>query len=598
MRQKVAFSALMALLFNLHFVHSFADEDWTDEQSKEVLSKTLRVHLAPDLSQLSDGERAAIEYLLEVGTIMHDLYLHSRHIDALQAREVLVGPTVDGLGKDDIRRLEELFWLSKGPIVTTMSNERIPFLPVAEETPGKNVYPWGISREEVDRFLQSHPESSSSVMHLRHVVRRTNEGNLQRDMETLALHPAIDELHPGLKDRLARLSGADAPGLYGLPYSVAYAPQLVRAHRLLHQAADAVIEEDPGFARFLRNRARDLLTDDYEAGDASWVTGVQGNLNAQIGAYETYDDALYGIKAFFSLCLFVRDNERSDQLAKALGEVQRLEDSLPYESTRKIPDRIPVGVYNVVADFGQSRGANTATILPNEGYLTSQYGRTILVRGNIISDERIFDLARNAFMAATSEIHHADLAQDGNLYRTFWHEVGHYLGPISTRDGRDISLALGRTSNALEEMKSDLISLFAVKYLRKSGFYDERQARAVYASGIRRVLAKNRPRRDQDYETMKLIQFNWFLRKGLLRFDEERKELVIDYSQYHNSIKSLLASVLELQGIGDESSAEEFIDANTHWDETLHAVIAAKLRAAENSRFIMVTYEAIAGPHS
>ena len=39
--------------------------------------------------------------------------------------------------------------------------------------------------------------------------------------------------------------------------------------------------------------------DDYESGDAAWVTGHFKNLNAQIGSYETYDDELYGVKTFF-----------------------------------------------------------------------------------------------------------------------------------------------------------------------------------------------------------------------------------------------------------------------------------------------------------
>jgi hypothetical protein len=573
---------------------------WTVKQANAVLEKTLRVHLAPDLSYLTVGEREAVKYLLEVGSIMHRLYVESRHVEALAAREKLGQLTDDGIEPERARLLEELYRLNRGPIATTLSNERVPFLPVAAEQPGKNVYPWGISREEVDGVLTAYPGSASSLMHLRHVVRRSTPDNLRRDLDELKKYPVLDELHPGLKEELSGLlQNNSAPSLYALPYSVAYSDELIRAHRLLHRAADAVLPDDSAFARFLRNRARDLLTDDYESGDAAWVTGdFVGNLNAQIGSYETYDDALYGIKSFFSLCIFARDKARSDQLAEALVDIQDLENSLPYASKRKMPDRIPVGVYDVVADFGQSRGANTATILPNEGYLTTQYGRTILVRGNIISNDQIFSIAKNAFEAATSDTHHGDLTQEGNLYRTFWHEVGHYLGPAMTEDAREITVALGRTSNVLDEMKSDLISLFAVEYLRERGFYDERQARSVYASGIRRVLLKNEPRRDQDYPTMQLIQFNWFLEHKLLSFDTERQELEIDYSKYRPAVEGLLAKVLQLQVAGDEAMAEAFIESSTHWDESVNGVIAAKLRAAEESRFVMVTYDAVDGSDS
>jgi len=83
-------------------------------------------------------------------------------------------------------------------------------------------------------------------------------------------------------------------GFYDAPYSIAYADQLIKSHGLLNEAADALQKDDEEFARFLRNRARDLLTDDYESGDAAWVTGRFKNLNAQIGSYETYDDELFG----------------------------------------------------------------------------------------------------------------------------------------------------------------------------------------------------------------------------------------------------------------------------------------------------------------
>ena len=48
--------------------------------------------------------------------------------------------------------------------------------------------------------------------------------------------------------------------------------------------------------------------------------------------------------------------------------------------------RIPVGVYRVIADFGQARGANTATILPNDADYARKYGRTILIRFNILNN--------------------------------------------------------------------------------------------------------------------------------------------------------------------------------------------------------------------
>ena len=267
--------------------------------------------------------------------------------------------------------------------------------------------------------------------------------------------------------------------------------------------------------------------------------------------------------------------------------------SIPYESSRKIDDDIPVGVYDVLADFGQSRGANPASILPNEGYLTTQYGRTIIVRGNILSNSDAFAEKKIAFAAVTDPVHHGDLSPDGYLYHVFWHEVGHYLGPVDTADGRPVPDALGQALNPLEEMKSDLISLYAVPYLLKTGLYDARTAQSIYATGIRRVLLKNRPRRDQDYGTMMLIQFNWFIEHGLLSFDVENRTLKIDYAKYHEVVEDLLAKVLTLQSAGSESEAEQFIERYTYWDDSVNGIIAARMREAEKYRFTLVTYETL-----
>jgi len=96
-----------------------------------------------------------------------------------------------------------------------------------------------------------------------------------------------------------------------------------------------------GFARYLRNRARNLLSNDYESGDASWVSGRFSHLNAQIGAYEVYPDQLYGTKAFWSLSLLLRDPVASTELASATGDLQAFEDSLPYEHHKRVRSGSP-----------------------------------------------------------------------------------------------------------------------------------------------------------------------------------------------------------------------------------------------------------------
>ena len=378
-----------------------------------------------------------------------------------------------------------------------------------------------------------------------------------------------------------------------MPYAVAYADELMKAYGLLNEAADAVAKDDEEFARYLRNRARDLLSNDYESGDASWVTGRFKNLNAQIGSYETYDDELYGVKTFFSFCLFQTRQQETSALREAMKGLQALEDLLPYKNHKKIREDIPVGVYDVVADFGQSRGGNTATILPNESYVARRYGRTILLRANIMRDPNIFEGTSKTLAAALGEQQARELTPDGNFYRTLWHEVGHYLGVDRTKDGRELDEALQDNANAMEEMKADLVSLFVAEALHKQGYYTDAQLRSVYAGGILRVLQNNRPRRDQPYNTMQLMQWNFYLENGLLTFDPGTKTMKVHYEKYHDVVGKMLEKTLSVQYEGDKAASDQYIDQYTKWDENLHGAIAANIRAQQRYRFRVFKYAAM-----
>jgi hypothetical protein len=573
---------------------------WPLEKSQPIIDKTQTIRLAPDLSQLTGGERKAVAKLLEVGKIFQSIYEDQRHKQALTSYGDLIQVDKRNGSSTATKNLLTLYRLNQGPIATTLENKREPFLPVEPVVPGKNMYPWSVKKEEVEAFLTAHPEKRDEIMDLRTVVRLANSLNADADLGKLRKYPVLDTLHPGLRADLEAISGVKSrprpgilrtQGFYAVPYSVAYADQLMKAHALLNEAADALQKDDEEFARFLRNRARDLLSDDYESGDAAWVTGHFKNLNAQIGSYETYDDELFGVKTFFAFSLLATRQQETTALRQAMKGLQALEDSLPYDHHKKIREDIPVGVYDVVADFGQARGGNTATILPNESYLARRYGRTILLRANIMREPNIFEGTSRSFTAAVGEAQAKELTSDGNFYRTLWHEVGHYLGVDRTKDNRDLDDALQDDANTLEEMKADLVSLFVAEALHKQGYYTDAQLRSVYAGGILRVLQNNKPRRDQPYNTMQLMQWNFFLENGLLSF--EGGKLRIHYEKYHSVVGKLLQKVLAVQYEGDKAAADRFIDQYTTWKDDLHGVIAKNIREQSRYRFRVFKYAAL-----
>ncbi len=589
-RSAIALSASALAMAAAPRVMAQGGAEWTPAQAREILDKTQSLTLAPDLGHLSAGEQAAVGKLLQAGAIFQDVYEVQRHRAALQVRGALARRT-DAHGRD----LATLYRVFQGPIATTLDNKRVPFVAVDDAPAGKNVYPWDLTKAEFEAYLAAHPAEKAALTHERSVVRRADRPTLNRDLGKLNLYPALDTLHPGLRARLERLNRRpDARVLYAAPYSVAYADEMIRCHALLNEAADAVAADDWAFAKYLRNRSRDLLSDDYESGDAAWLKGRFRNLNAQIGAYETYDDELAGTRAFYSFSLLATRNEEGAALRAAMNGIQALEDSLPTPSHKKVQEDIPVGVYDVIADFGQARGTNTATNLPNEAYLVERYGSIILLRVNIMRNPDLFKGSGDVFGAAVAQPYAGHLTSDANFYRTLWHEVGHYLGPDLTQDGGQFADVLGADASLLEEMKADLVSLFVAEELKTRGYYSEDQLRAVYASGILRCLQNNRPRREQPYNMMQLMQWNWFLDRKVLSFDAATAKMSIDYGRYHAAVADLLKAVLALQVAGDKAAAEAFITRWGSWDEALHGKIAGNIRAQQRYRFRLVNYAALA----
>lgn len=567
---------------------------WPEERSRALLDKTQTLRLAPELSHLTAGERVAVGKLLEVGKISQELFEMQRHPQSLSSVARLTQLDKQLGSPAATQNLLSLYRLNQGPITTTLENKREPFLPVDPTQPGKGVYPWGVKKAEIETFLAAHPERRESILDQRTVVRRSTSESLRRDLGKLRQYPVLDTLHPSLRrDLETMLARPDAKGFYAVPYSVAYADELIRAHALLNEAADALQKDDEEFARFLRNRSRDLLSNDYESGDAAWVTGRFKHLNAQIGSYEVYDDELFGVKTFFAFSLMSTRPQETETLRAAMKGLQALEDSLPFEQHKRVREDIPVGVYDVIADFGQARGGNTATILPNDATLTRRYGRTILLRVNIMRHPELFTGTSSAWAAAVAPEHKNELTSEGNFYRTLWHEVGHYLGVDLTKSGQDLDTVLQDSSSLLEEMKADLVSLYVGEALRKQGYYTEDRLRALYASGVNRVLQNNRPRRDQPYNTMQLMQWNFYLEQGLLSFDPQTKRLKINYNKYHETVKKLLSRVLEVQYEGDKAAADRFVEQYTNWDERLHGAVAANIREQQRYRFRIFKYSAL-----
>src|SRR5437667_2614463 len=140
---------------------------WPLEKSQPIIDKTQTIRLSADLSHLSAGERKAVEKLIEAGTIFQSLYEKQRHPQALSSFAALVQLNKRLGSTAATQNLLTLYRLNQGPIATTLENKREPFLPVDGVQPGKNMYSWGVKKEEIETYLAAHPEKRDEILGLR-----------------------------------------------------------------------------------------------------------------------------------------------------------------------------------------------------------------------------------------------------------------------------------------------------------------------------------------------------------------------------------------------------------------------------------------------
>src|ERR1041385_5474371 len=158
---------------------------WPLEKSQPIIEKTQTIRLSPDLSQLSANERNAVTKLLEVGKIFQRIYEDQRHHQALSSYEKLGDLHMHIGNPTPTENLLTLYRLFQGPIATTLENKREPFLPVDPVVPGKNMYPRGVTKAELESFLASRPGRRDEIMDARSVFRRLTVPNLTHDLGVL-----------------------------------------------------------------------------------------------------------------------------------------------------------------------------------------------------------------------------------------------------------------------------------------------------------------------------------------------------------------------------------------------------------------------------
>lgn len=419
-------------------------------------------------------------------------------------------------------------------------DENKPFVGTEPLYPGRGFYPQGLTAEQFESYVNSHPAKRNELYSQFTVVRRRGE-----DLE-------------------------------GLPFHVAYRSFTEPAAKALREAAD--LSDDKAFAEFLRKRADALLTDDYYPSDLLWVDLKNPKFDIIYAPYETYLDELMGLKGSYGAAVLIRNETESKKLAVYQRYVPDIQEALPLDPADKPSKRgqpTPMEVMDSPYRSGDLLHGYQAVAdnLPNDPRIHQQKGTKKIFFKNFM-DARM----QYVVLPVAQRLMRPDQAQrataEAYLTIVMLHEISHGIGPAYARTAsgqKDIREALGPIYSPLEEAKADVTGMFGLKWLADKGVISQQKLQEGYAAYVAGILRSVRFGVAEAHGRAEMMEFNYLLQQGAIRADmgekpktphakPGRSRYVVDYAKMADGIASLSKELLTIEATGDRQRAERWFD--------------------------------------
>ncbi len=481
----------------------------TDFEAQLAKWKPIRM---PMPAGLSAREKQLVRKLVECGQQMEAIYWRQSDPGALQ----LLATTPDP-------KLRRLLMINGSRY--DLIDENKPFVGVEPAPPGRNLYPKGLTRAQIEQYVKQHPDQRAQMYSSYTVV---------------------------------RWKGRE---LVGIPYSEEYRTPLRRAAMALREAAD--LSDDPAFARFLRLRSEAFLSDDYYPSDLAWMDLKDPKFDVIMGPYETYLDNLLGVKTSFSSAILIRNEQESRKLAIYQKYVPDIQDALPLAPEDRPSKRghlTPMEVVDSPFRTGDLLHGYQAVAdnLPNDPRIHQNKGSKKIFFKNFM-DARVNDVILPLAKQMIAPDQAVKVTGEGYLATTVLHEISHGLGPAYARvDGKqqDIREAIGPAYSALEEAKADIVGMLGLKWLVDHGALPKNRLEEYYASEVGGIFRTIRYGVAEAHGRAEMMEFNFYSERKAIRRSGSR--YIVDYARLTEAIAALARELLEIEAAGDRRRAERW----------------------------------------
>lgn len=493
------------------------------ESLGQMRSRFASTVIGADLSRLSEGNRLAVAKLIEAARLM-DAVCDEQYWSGSRAMRSSLEADASELGQSRL----QFFRLNGGP--WSALDHYTPFVEdVPARPPHANFYPEDITTAEFEAWLKTLDDAErAKATGFFHVIRRDEKG-----------------------------------GLKTVPFSEEYREFLEPAAQLLREAAD--LTDSESLANFLRLRADAFLSNDYAASDIAWLQ-LDSPIEVCIGPYETYLDEFRGAKAAFEAYVALRDDEKTDLLAKFSRYMQFIEDRLPMHKRYRNPNvasAAPIRVVNLLLGTGNANhGVQTAAFnLPNDDAIVAVHGTKQTMLRNV-QEAKFAQVLTPIGTELLHPSHQANLSFDAFFTFILMHELCHGLGPHGiTVKGRKtaVRLELKETYSAIEEAKADVCGLLALQMLIDEGVVEPKLADEMYHTFVAGIFRSIRFGIGEAHGASNVMQFNWLRDARAVTFDTKTQTFKVNVKRVKAALKEFAAVILRIEARGDYKGAKALL---------------------------------------
>jgi len=387
--------------------------------------------------------------------------------------------------------------------------------------PGANFYPSDITREEIEKASEENPAILSPYT----FVERNKSDKL-----------------------------------IAVPYHLKFKKELERISKILKEAAR--LSQDKNFKDYLKSRAEDLLTDNYDRSNILWLKTEHSKIGFVIGAFDRYLDKLFFKKRAYMAWLGILD-ERETRKAENIKSLALLSERklLPGSKKAKIPyikARIEDTILfsGLIADF-MFVGNN----LPSSAdlHLIKKYGSLFTVFKPTIKlrfEKWIFPIFKTNFSKDFQERYSREELYQSFLRSIILHEACH-----SQMRYKDATIRLQEFFPFFDELYTDILAIKSCGLLFLKDALSQKELESFLVIYICRQLHWLKIVTKQPhvihYATGGAISLNFLLDSKALR--KIKSIFQIDYSKIFFALDQLSHVIEYYMALGNHIEAKEFI---------------------------------------